>query len=201
MDRKDYLVPGGGTKKSTTPKLAPVRKARALAMLDRKIHGDSNQEIGRNFQCDPQTVTATLKWAVKQGLVQNAEDKLYNQLLGLSMTAYENALQEGDIGVATKVLETLGVIRKAKEQKMDTRSDDEWQRYLIKRSDGAKRVRAEVIDASFTVTETGSKESGGQRPEPSDQEATVENRGDVASESQSVESETPEGMGASTGER
>lgn len=106
--------------------------ARALAMIDKRIHGRTLAQIAEEFNVSVDTVKRSLDRAEKLNLVDRYEDYLFGRLGALALGAYEAALLEGDTAVATKVLESLGVVKKAKDHPREaSESDgDTWEAYL-----------------------------------------------------------------------
>lgn len=135
--------------------------ARALAMVDKRIHGRSLAAIAEEFNVSIDTVTRSLERAEKLNLAERYEDYLYGRLGALALGAYEHALLENDTAVATKVLESLGLIKKAREQRPEggEPEGDTWEAYL--------KVRKAPRKASDEGSSTTSPAPAGRAPRKS----------------------------------
>lgn len=117
---------------------ASLLDARALAMVESRIHGRSLATIAEEFNVSIDTVRRSLTRAEKFDLAERYEDYLVGRLAGLAIGAYEHALLENDTAVATKVLESIGLIRKPKESGRAEEEGDTWEAYLKVRRTGGR---------------------------------------------------------------
>ena len=141
--------------------------ARALAMVDKRIHGRSLQSIAEEFNVSIDTVTRSLERAEKMNLAERYEDYLYGRLGALALGAYEHALLENDTAVATKVLESLGLIKKAREQRPEggEPEGDTWEAYLKVRRP-AKKVGNEAASSADHSLQAGGPPEASPRSLP-----------------------------------
>ncbi len=133
--------------------------ARAMAMVERRIHGRTLSQIAEEFNVSTDTVQRSLSRAEKMNLAERYEDYLMGRLANLALGAYEAALMENDTAVATKVLESIGLIKKPKESKGkgDEGDEDSWEAYFKVRK---KRSGNENATAAPTVIEVGRTDAG-----------------------------------------
>jgi hypothetical protein len=91
----------------------PLRRARALAMLRAKLTMNlSDDKVAAHFGVSPSTVARTTKIAIREGLLQQYEDELLNDLVPTAMKAAKDALENGDTQVALEILKGSGVLKK-----------------------------------------------------------------------------------------
>jgi len=115
-------------------------------MVDARIRGRSLTKIAEEFGVSVDTVKRSLTRAEKFDLAARYEDYLVGRLGALAIGAYESALLDGDTAVATKVLESIGLIRKPAERPTAEGGTDEvsWEAYLKVR----KKKREDDDDSS-----------------------------------------------------
>jgi hypothetical protein len=87
-----------------------LRKARALLMVERKLHNTTLADIGREFNVTETTVARELQYAKRAGLLQKYEEQILDELVPLAIAAYKTALAKGDTTVADKVFKGLGFL-------------------------------------------------------------------------------------------
>jgi hypothetical protein len=107
---------GNRRRKTSREQLEPLapdeRDARAAAMLARRLAGDWKGEIAQAFQLTMAEVNNELDYARRKALHTRALDFITVTLMPKALGVYAAALEEGNVEVATKVLEGLGVIGK-----------------------------------------------------------------------------------------
>jgi hypothetical protein len=109
-----------------------LQDARALAMVQSRIHGRSLAQIADEFNVSVDTVKRSLSRAERMDLTARYEDYLVGRLAPLAIGALEQALHDNDSAVAVKILESIGLIKKPKDQGRAPQEDegDTWEAYL-----------------------------------------------------------------------
>lgn len=87
-----------------------VKRLRAMQMLEMRVSGKKIVDIAKHFNCSDDTVARTLDWAAREGLIQDAEEKILQGLVPAAIAVYEKALKEGDTFVAKDILGHLAKI-------------------------------------------------------------------------------------------
>jgi hypothetical protein len=121
-----------------------IKKIRAMAMALEKIYGATNQSISKHFGVLPTQVTDTLKWAEKEGLL----DDLYSQVEALQkqvikelaprvIKVYGKALDEaektGDVSAAKDILKGFWNARALTESRGQKPEDNDIEAFFIRR--------------------------------------------------------------------
>lgn len=109
-----------------------LQDARALAMVQSRIHGRTLKQIAEEFSVSEDTVKRSLSRAEKMDLTSRYEDYMVGRLAPLAIGALEAALVNNDAAVAMKILESIGLIKKPKDQGKVANEDDgdTWEAYL-----------------------------------------------------------------------
>lgn len=93
---------------------------RALRMLELKISGNDNKQIAKRFQVTEKTVKDSLDFAIKQGVVEDLEQKIIKELVPQAIEVYREALNSPShkVDVAKDLLTKLVQIgtRSSKQQ-------------------------------------------------------------------------------------
>ena len=85
-----------------------IRRVRALQMLQRRIAGGTMEQIGQEFGVSPETVSRQLKWAAREGLIEDHEERILNELVPEALRIYsEKMKKENDAFMAKDVLMIL----------------------------------------------------------------------------------------------
>lgn len=71
-----------------------LRRLRALKMIEMRVLNKSVATIAKEFNVSEKTVTRTLSWAEKAGIVADAEDKILRELLPAAHKALKRALED-----------------------------------------------------------------------------------------------------------
>lgn len=109
-----------------------LQDARALAMVQSRIHGRSLAKIAEEFNVSVDTVQRSLTRAERMDLTARYEDYLVGRLAPLAIGAVEESLRNNDAAVALKILESIGLIKKPKDQGKGASEEDgdTWEMYL-----------------------------------------------------------------------
>ena len=91
-----------------------LREKRAEMILAWRVNGAPLKQIAEALGIHPSTVSTELRWAKEQSLWQKGRERLFD-LIGHAINCYEEALVDkdsprGDVEIATKVLEGLGLL-------------------------------------------------------------------------------------------
>lgn len=89
-----------------------VAKLQAKVMLAKRISGASIDDLATQFNTSPDTVTRRIKLAIRQGLLDEATDNIFNDLVPMALEVFRAALKSGDVNVAKDVLFGTGVLKK-----------------------------------------------------------------------------------------
>lgn len=149
-----------GTPPNTVIKSDKLQDARALAMVQSRIHGRSLKQIAEEFGVSTDTVERSLSRAEKMNLTERYEDYLVGRLAPLAIGAIQNALENNDAAVAMKILESIGLIKKPKDMSKSQGDGeaDTWEVYL-------KARKPRRTDGNEAGAEAHTGESG---PDPRD---------------------------------
>jgi hypothetical protein len=113
-ERATEIQVGPRQKEKIPSRQADLRKeeqeGRAGLMMARRLTGHYLTEIAKEFQASTEEVKESLQEARRKALHTKALDFITNQLMPKALAVYAAALDGGDVEVATKVLEGLGVL-------------------------------------------------------------------------------------------
>lgn len=87
-----------------------IRRLRALAMLHRRMANISRAAIAEEFNVLPATVDKEMDWAKKQGLIQNYENQILNDLVPDAIKTVKAAVADGNVKAALEVLKGTGLL-------------------------------------------------------------------------------------------
>jgi hypothetical protein len=140
-----------------------LRRIRAKKMIAMRVNNWSVSQIGAHFQLGNEQVSNTLRWAEKEGVVNEFEDEILRDLVPLAIQAYKDQLNDPDkvranTVVAKDILQGTGVLKKAADRaaKMgEPMSDVEI--WMMKR----KGLRESGGQGSLPAAVAGQIESGG----------------------------------------
>lgn len=104
-------------RKRGRPRLTPQEKeARAAALLAKRISGKTLREAAEDLNITLRTAQKALSGDMVRGILGNASSYLTGSLIPKALAVYEAALDDGNVDVATQVLEGAGLIGKASQQ-------------------------------------------------------------------------------------
>lgn len=90
-----------------------LRQLRCLMILKRKINGGvTNRDLAKEFNISVKTVEASLKTALKSGLIEKFELELLNDLVPTAITAAKKAMEDGNADVVLEILKGSGILKK-----------------------------------------------------------------------------------------
>jgi DNA-binding CsgD family transcriptional regulator len=171
----------GDVKGKTNQQRPQILDARALSMVDARIHGKTLAQIAEEFNVSVDTVKRSLTRAEKFDLAARYEDFLYGRLGALALGSLEGALADpnhkDNVAVAVKVLESIGVIRKPKDHPLSEGEGGEetWEAFLkvrkTRRGNGERQTEPsgpESIDAE--IVDAGPESAGEEELSPEDGE-------------------------------
>lgn len=85
-----------------------LRRVRALQMLQRRITGGTLEQIADEFGVTRETVSRQLKWAAREGLIEDHEERILNELVPEAIRIYSEKMKnDNDAFVARDVLTFL----------------------------------------------------------------------------------------------
>lgn len=93
-----------------------MRRARAMAMVARRIHGASYRDIAAEFNVSIDTVERSLTYAKRAGLIVRYEDKILSELVPGAIDQVKKAITNGDTATAMEVLKGSGMLLKPSEK-------------------------------------------------------------------------------------
>jgi hypothetical protein len=160
---------GNRRRKTSREELEPLapdeRDARAAAMLARRLAGDWKGEIAQAFQLTMAEVNNELDYARRKALHTRALDFITVTLMPKALGVYAAALEEGNVEVATKVLEGLGVIGKQGGISLTMSTNDggqdsfeSWRMKISRAATGPENASAASVDVE--VMRGGSQSAG-----------------------------------------
>lgn len=93
-----------------------VRKARALAILNRRIHGASFIELEKEFNLNPRHLAHELKWLRTQNTLEDFETQIVSDILPAAVAAVKKAIENGDSALAMEIFKGSGLLLKPLEK-------------------------------------------------------------------------------------
>lgn len=112
-------------------------RLRALKMLEHKLTGKTNKEIGEIFGVSAATVNRALTLADRGDLTAQFEDQILKDLVPLAVSAFKTALTNGDAQVALEVLKGTNLLKKQGDKRPvggpDNGDGDELEIYIRKK--------------------------------------------------------------------
>lgn len=95
-----------------------LRKARALIIIEKRIHNMSNTAIGNELGVTAQTVANEIDWAKRQGIVVGYEEQILRDLVPAALKTVLDLIGAESTGaqvradLAKEVLKGVGLLRK-----------------------------------------------------------------------------------------
>lgn len=140
-----------------------IRRARALRMIEQRILGLSLTQVGKLFNLEGKTVMRELTWAEKQGLLEDLERKILNELVPSAITTIKHVMETNkDSAVALEVMKGVGLFRKPAERPAllpAASADEESLEFHVKRV--TRSASAQEIETSGTPSPNGRSLSEG----------------------------------------
>lgn len=155
-----------------------MRKAQATLIVARRIQGATIKSIADEFHMNEVTVKDRLAYAIKENLVQTAQDRVLNELVPLALDAFKKLLEDGDYDAARDVLQGLNIVPKPGTQTITVSQEmtlDNWrsERAQLDRIDVDEIGSGEAIDAGDA---RGDSPLSSPTPEPAVDQATNQGR-------------------------
>ena len=132
-----------GASKMRNPDL---RRVRALAMMQRRMANISLSDIAQEFNVKAITVSNELAWAKKQGLIENYQQQLLNELVPEAIKTVKVAIADGNVKAAIEVLKGTGLLS-AKPMEQPTAPDGgaESLEIYVRKIGGAQSGRTDAL--------------------------------------------------------
>lgn len=113
------------------PKLAQLKRVRAIRMANERIHGVPVKVIAQRYNLDRGTVLKELKYAADNGLIDQLEERILNELVPLAIDTYKEKMREDkDAFVAKDVLTNLARLSEKMEKRKDKEEGTSLEAYL-----------------------------------------------------------------------
>lgn len=142
-----------------------IYRLRAMEILKYRIHGESIAKLAERFDCHEDTIHRSLKWAMREGLVEDYENKVIGELVPKALTVYLDKLTETESGefkddaffAAKDVLDKLFKLGDRFQVKETAEKDAGLRQYLAEKKMDAtaaaaaaapRFVKGQVIDVS-----------------------------------------------------
>ena len=131
-------------KKGTTVVNQPdEQRAQSMLMLADRLTGASVKTLGARYSCSSRTVLRRLALARGSGLVEDAKAHIIDTLVPKALHVFNQALEAGDVSVATDVLFGTGALLKNPQPLSTTTEEttDEIDTIEAYRAERARRLR------------------------------------------------------------
>jgi hypothetical protein len=89
-----------------------LQRAQAAVVVAKRIAGHSIREIADDLGITPESVNLRMEWAKKEGLIEDARQRIINELVPLAVNTFRDLIKDGDYDAARDVLFGTGILRK-----------------------------------------------------------------------------------------
>lgn len=147
-----------------------MRRLRAKKMIQLRVQQMSKAEIARQMNISHDTVIRELKWAERQGLIQDAEDDIIRDLVPLAVKVMKEALASNKVEMkerlkaADRVLTGTGVLKKEVVAEAPDGPKDEVEVWLMKRRTSGGALQQATPAPALEAGESGELTSGPVAP-------------------------------------
>lgn len=134
-----------------------VRRLRALEMIQMRMVGTTIEAIAAHFNCDHNTVSRTIQWAGKTGIIDTAENQILQSLVPKALKVYSDALDNGDTFAAKHVIDKLSEMAERADRRRDKGEDRMLEVWMKERE---ARKRADKGGTETSVADAGHPRQG-----------------------------------------
>lgn len=140
-----------------------VLRARALAMVERRIRSVPLKDIAAEFNVTIRTVERNLDYAKRAGLIVQFEDRILQELVPAAIETFKKAIEDGNVEIAKEVFKGTGFLLRPSEKvpakgSMDLAENESLEVYIRKIRGGGQNDSADpaLPPAGTSIIDVGS---------------------------------------------